>query len=104
MVAHVVCPRLSSFVPGPMDPSTKRGRSAVACRAQAARAISAASRFSARVQLTSSSSNSAKTSRLAPNVSVSIASAPAARNDSWIDITTSGRLRTRMSTQFSRPR
>ena len=63
--------------------------------------MQAASRFNSRVRGTSSSPNSEKTSLLAPKVLVSTASEPAARYCSWICWTSSGRERTRRSTQFS---
>jgi hypothetical protein len=90
-----------SLVPGPIDPTANRGRSLVENLAQAARATSAASRFSSKHW--SAIPNSPSTCRLAPKVSVSTASAPTARNDSWMSCTTSGRVRARMSTQFSHP-
>ena len=48
-------------------------------------------------------SNSSRTSSLAPNESVSTASAPTRRNSSWMSPITSGRVLTRMSVQFSQP-
>jgi tryptophan synthase beta chain len=70
----------------------------------AARAMRAACRLSSCTHPTISWSNSAATSLLDPKVSVSTMSAPAASIDSWIRWIMSGRLRTRMSVQFSRPR
>ncbi|MFO0875571.1 MAG: hypothetical protein U0575_16620 [Phycisphaerales bacterium] len=97
-------PSVTSFVPGPIDPITKRGLSAVEWRSHAARATSAARLLSSYVQLAASSSNSARTSLFEPNESVSTQSAPTARNDSWIPWMMSGLDFTRMSVQLSRPR
>ena len=79
MLSQSVLPSVINFVPGPMEPATKRGRSLVACLSHAARAICAPSLFNSRVHATISGSKSAPTSLLDPNVSVSTTSAPAKR-------------------------
>ncbi len=70
-------PRLGSFVPGPMLPSTNRGRSGVAMASAACRAILAPASASSLIR--SGMSYSLKALRFAPKVLVSTQSAPAAR-------------------------
>jgi hypothetical protein len=65
------------FVPGPMEPATKRGRSCVSKRAHASRAIRAAATLMSRTR--SWSPYSASTILVPPKVSVSTRSAPASR-------------------------
>ena len=81
---HDAWPSVISFVPGPIDPATNRGRPGSEYFAHAARAICAALTFRSYTQPTISSSKSAATSLLVPNVSVSTTSAPAARKLSWM--------------------
>ena len=91
-----------SLVPGPIAPRAKRGRSSVLYLSHAARAISAeAFEIS---YASSARSNSPMTWGMAPKLSVSTASEPASRKDSWISWITSGRVWTSTSVQFSLPR
>ena len=73
--AKVTCPSVGSFVPGPTDPSTQRGRSSVLHSSAASRAIRAAASASSPIR--SEIPYSPRLARLAPNVLVSTASAPA---------------------------
>jgi len=75
IVSHSICPSVISFVPGPIDPSTNRGRSFVAYASAAARAISADVLLSENAS--SWRSNSPSTCEGVPNVFVSTASEPA---------------------------
>ena len=84
-----------------MEPMTKRGLSVVEWALQAARATSAAALESSKAR--SAIPKSARTSLLAPKLSVSTQSAPTRRKVSWMDWMMSGRVRTRMSVQFSQP-
>ena len=102
MVSQSMLPRVISWVPGPIEPTTKRGRSGVAKLSQALRAVWAASTFSSCTRSTRSWSSMVCSCAL--KLSVSTASDPAAKKSSWIFWMTSGRVSSSTSVQFSRPK
>lgn len=75
--ANVTWPSVGSFVPGPTEPSTNRGRSSVANSSATPRAIRADA--SASSSSRSTMSYSARAARLMPNEFVSTASEPASK-------------------------
>ena len=72
-----MCPKDGSLVPGPREPRTKRGNSAVVNLSATSRAIFAPAKASSYIR--SSIPYSARFAQLAPKVFVSIASTPAKR-------------------------
>ena len=92
-------PRVGSLVPGPIEPSTQRGRAGVAQRSAAARAILADASDSSAIR--SAIPYSPRLPRLAPNELVVTQSAPASKYASWILVTMSGRVTFRISLQPS---
>lgn len=94
-------PRVGSFVPGPIEPSTHRWRPSRAPNSSAvSRAIRAPASDSSYTR--SAMSYSAMAEWLAPNVFVSTQSTPAPKYSSWTERTMSGRVRLRISLQPSR--
>ena len=93
--------RLGSRVPGPIEPATNRGRASVLWRSAAARAI-----WAARLLISwhsVESPNSPSTQGAPPKELVSTMSAPTSKYRLWMASMTSGRVRHRISEQFSRP-
>jgi hypothetical protein len=86
-------PRVGSFVPGPIEPTTNRGRS-VYDAATSFAILAAATLISWTL---SAKSYSVWTTSFPPKVFVSTQSAPASKYRAWMSATTSGRERLRTS-------
>jgi hypothetical protein len=87
------------LVPGPIEPTTQRGRSGVAKPEATSLAMRAAASFSSKVF--SGMPYSARTIGNDPNVAVSTASTPTSKNSLCILAMTSGRVSTTCSLQPS---
>ncbi len=83
-------PSDGSLVPGPTEPMAHRGRSGVEWPEATSLAMLAAAWFSSYVR--SAIPYSDRTTGKAPKVSVSMASHPTARNESWSPAMMRGRL------------
>src|SRR5882757_1724382 len=98
-MAYEVWPRVGSLVPGPMEPSTQRGRPSVAKSSATSRASRAPDSDSSWIR--SAMSYSLAALWLAPKVLVSTQSTPTAKYASWTERTMSGRVMLRISLQPS---
>jgi hypothetical protein len=83
-------PSDGSLVPGPTEPMAHRGRSGVEWSEATSLAMRAAASLSSKVR--SAMPYSERTTGKAPKVSVSMASQPTARNESWSPAMTRGRV------------
>ena len=100
-VANGAWPNVGSFVPGPTEPRTYRGWSALDHSRAASAAICAPARASSRIRC--SMPYSARFARFAPKVLVSTASTPTSKYASCSERMTSGRVALRTSLQPSCP-